>query len=218
MNAYNRKAQDRKNRAFIMDEARALMGHSDLVALNTLHDVFRFGRFRLDRFYRGFQDTYDDYKRRYLAADDSTICGERIDTEVLTRHLLQIGFDYDALVDRSYLDAAKSCVGKTNQLRSNRAIVLEAASTVMEHADLVALVTLHDLEGFGRIRLERYFLTFQKEYNAHKQLYLAADARTIGEKRADTEVLRQNLLRIGFDYDALVDELVSQYRDGGDSV
>jgi hypothetical protein len=42
---------------------------------------------------------YEEYKRRYLAADDSTVCGDRLDTQILKKQLLDIGCDYDAECD-----------------------------------------------------------------------------------------------------------------------
>lgn len=38
---------------------------------------------------------YDEFKRRYMTADDSTVCGDRTDTYALKKRLLEIGFDYD---------------------------------------------------------------------------------------------------------------------------
>lgn len=214
MNAYDRKAQDAKNRSFIMEEARTLMEHADLLSLSTLHDLDGFGRIRLERFYRGFQDTYEDYKRRYLTARDSRVCGERIDTGVLKNHLYQIGFDYDALAaELSYKwYTLRPGPASTAQLREKRAIVLREVLSVMEHSNLVSLITLHDFEGYGRTRMERYFRIFQTDYNEYLYLYTAADGRTIGKEHAASQVLKQNLLAIGFDYDALVYELVHGYR------
>lgn len=205
MKAYDRKARNKKAKAFILNEARALLEHSDLESLRTLHEVSGFGRTKLERFYRGFQDTYDDYKRRYLASNESTICGDRTDTDIMKRHLLQFGFDYDKyeaeLVFPKPVEDAY-----TSKLMGDRAIVLREALPVMEHANLVSLITLHDLEGFAAVRLERYFVPFQKRYYEFLSRYMALDPRTLNG--ALTKDLKAHLLGIGFDYDALVNELV----------
>lgn len=80
-----------------MAEMAACAEHFDLVVLMTLHDEAPyFGAKRLKRFFRAFTRKYYEYKRRYLAADDSTVCGGRLDTEMMKQQLKDIGFDYDA--------------------------------------------------------------------------------------------------------------------------
>lgn len=97
MNAYSKKRQKRIARAEAMEEMTACAEHFDLIVLMTLHDEApHFGAKRLKRFFRAFIRKYDEYKRRYLAADDSTVCGDREDTKQLKKQLKDIGFDYDA--------------------------------------------------------------------------------------------------------------------------
>lgn len=208
MKAYGRKAQARKSREFVVKEAQNIMEYSDLTALNVLHGM-GLGRFRLERFYRGFNDTYADYKRRYLASDESSICGDRTDTFVLKRHLSWIGFDYDALDISGTLvfpsPEREKNAGKA-QIMRDRAIVMREALPVLEHFNLVALSTLHKLEKYGQIRLARYFLQYQKDFREWQTLYLAADSRTITGEMSGA--LKDSLLGIGFDYDALVNQML----------
>ena len=100
MKAYDKKVQMRKARAAALDEITACVEHFDLLVLMTLHDEEpHFGAKRLRKFFRDFSRKYDEYKRRYLAADDTTVCGSREDTKQLKKQLRDIGFDYDAECD-----------------------------------------------------------------------------------------------------------------------
>lgn len=100
MKAYGKRAKMREARAAALDEITACVEHFDLLVLMTLHDEEpHFGAKRLRKFFRDFSYKYDEYKRRYLAADDSTVCGKRLDTEILKQQLKDIGFDYDAECD-----------------------------------------------------------------------------------------------------------------------
>lgn len=97
MQAYNKKVQMRKARKDAMDELEALTEHMELLWLMTLHDSKeRYGAKKLKRTFRDYVYKYEEYKRRYLAANESTVCGNREDTKQLKRHLKEIGFDYDA--------------------------------------------------------------------------------------------------------------------------
>lgn len=78
-----------------------LVEHADLIVLSVLHSKYGFGAKRLKDFYREFMDTYDDYVRRYMTAEDIKAGfsgGERWDTIALKEHLAGIGFDYDKIV------------------------------------------------------------------------------------------------------------------------
>lgn len=215
MKAYNKKTRMEKARAFVRNECRALVELADLVFLSNLHKGAHFGCNRLERFYRGFHHTYEYYKLRYLTSDDSIFCGERIDTDVLKMHIRDIGFDYDALADYGFQDNTRGGVySDTAPLTYNRAVVMREAIPVMEHFNLVSLVTLHDIEGYGTDRLTRIFLPFQGEYNDYKRLYLAADPSTIQPEITKpceiTQNLKNQLLDIGFDYYAIVGEIMEE--------
>lgn len=97
MQAYNKKVQMRKARKDAMDELEALTEHMELLWLMTMHDSkARYGAKRLKQLFRDYVYKYDEYKRRYLAANESTVCGNREDTKQLKKQLKEIGFDYDA--------------------------------------------------------------------------------------------------------------------------
>lgn len=97
MTAYSKKTQMRKARQDAMDELKALTEHMELLWLMTLHDSKeKYRAKRLRRLFRDYVHKYDEYKRRYLAADESTVCGNREDTKQLKKQLKDIGFDYDA--------------------------------------------------------------------------------------------------------------------------
>lgn len=112
MQAYGKKAKMREARAAALAEIDTCVEHFDLVLLMTLHDEApHFGAKRLRRFYRAFTAKYDEYKRRYLAGDDKTVCGDRTDTYALKKHLKEIGFDFDAECEaiQKELENAKEC-------------------------------------------------------------------------------------------------------------
>lgn len=199
MKAYSKKAQYRQAKAFVVNEARAILEHHDIVSLETIRKVLNAGPGRLEKYYRGFQFTYEDYQRRYLASDESTLCGDRMDTYVMKLHLKDMGFDYD-LMARKY-----GIHEKTARQADNRAIVFREALPVIEHADLVSLITLHDIEKCGKIRLERYYQLFRLEYGEYTKMYLAGN--TTATSGLLTQQKKNRLARIGFNYDALVEEL-----------
>lgn len=96
MDVFSKKMQKQKARMEAVWEMSACAEHFDLIVLMTLHDEEHYGAKKLKRFFRGFVKKYDEYKRRYLTADDTTVCGDRTDTYVLKKQLREIGFDYDA--------------------------------------------------------------------------------------------------------------------------
>lgn len=101
MQAYNKKIQIRKARTESVNQLETMMDHFDMLWLMTLHDnpKTKLGAERLRFVFRDYIRKYDEYKRRYLAADESTICGDRTDTYALKKHLKEIGFDYDLECD-----------------------------------------------------------------------------------------------------------------------
>lgn len=101
MQAYNKKIQIRKARKESVNQLETMMDHFDMLWLITLHDnpKTRLGAERMRFVFRDYIRKYDDYKRRYLAADESTVCGDRTDTYALKKHLKEIGFDYDLECD-----------------------------------------------------------------------------------------------------------------------
>lgn len=101
MQAYNKKIQIRKAREESVNQLETMMDHFDMLWLMTLHDnpKTKLGAQRLRFVFRDYIRKYDEYKRRYLAADESTVCGDRTDTYALKKHLKEIGFDYDLECD-----------------------------------------------------------------------------------------------------------------------
>lgn len=101
MQAYNKKIQIRKAREESVNQLETMMDHFDMLWLVTLHDnpKTKLGAQRLRFIFRDYIRKYDEYKRRYLAADESTVCGNRTDTYALKKHLKEIGFDYDLECD-----------------------------------------------------------------------------------------------------------------------
>lgn len=101
MQAYNKKIQIRKAREESVNQLETMMDHFDMLWLVTLHDnpKTKLGAQRLRFIFRDYIRKYDEYKRRYLASDESTVCGDRTDTYALKKHLKEIDFDYDLECD-----------------------------------------------------------------------------------------------------------------------
>lgn len=95
MNAYGRNARKRQIRKEILEEASAFVEHCDLIYLWLYHELDGYGPARLRRRFRAFVKAYDEFKARYVQADDMNTLGERCDTLALKKKLAEIGFDYD---------------------------------------------------------------------------------------------------------------------------
>lgn len=76
-----------------------------------------------------------------------------------------------------------------------------------EHFDLVMLNTLHNEFGFGKKRLKRFYEAFCKNYERFKERYYDDDDVKIFGERGDTYVMREDLKKIGFDYEAEIRRL-----------
>ena len=97
--------------------------------------------------------------------------------------------------------------GQNAKRRQIKNAVREELFKQIEHYDLCMLMTLHKDFGFGAERLRRFYACYSETYNAFKDRYFDdKDVRIFGE-RGDTYEMREALLKIGFDYDALVKEL-----------
>lgn len=82
----------------------------------------------------------------------------------------------------------------------------------IQYLDMLALMALHDEFGFGPERLKRYYRAISKMDDAygryrdpeHDPAWGKRDKTGAG--RTDLWKLRQDLRKIGFDYDSMVDE------------
>lgn len=98
-------------------------------------------------------------------------------------------------------------------------LVEEAMEKYVEHADLIALMVLHNQFGFGSRRLKQFYSALAPMFARYK-FYMADNDKTkFGEvdkrtgevrERDDTWVLKRDLKEIGFDYDAVVAELLEE--------
>ena len=77
----------------------------DMLALMVLHTEFGFGADRLRRYYRKIMEISDDYKRRYADPNGPAwgkkdkMGSTRLELGKLKKDLMDIGFDYDAMVN-----------------------------------------------------------------------------------------------------------------------
>lgn len=93
---------------------------------------------------------------------------------------------------------------KKAKMREARKETLTEMAACAEHFDLVVLMTLHDDPRlrFGANRLRRFYWDFARKYEEYKRRYLATYDSTTCGNRLDTQMLKQQLKDIGFDYDA----------------
>lgn len=91
-------------------------------------------------------------------------------------------------------------------------IVMENCDAYIEHMDLILLDVLHTEEGFGAKRLKRVYRKIEKRFNEYRR-YMADNDHTKfndGVERDDTYALKKRLKEIGFDYDEMVAEMISE--------
>ena len=95
MNVMSKKGRERVIKKTIVEEIEWLSEHCDLLTLITLHEEFGFGADRLKRAFRKTVTLHDEFKKKYMAADDTVTARGRCDTYAMKEYLKRIGFDYD---------------------------------------------------------------------------------------------------------------------------
>ena len=91
--------------------------------------------------------------------------------------------------------------GKKGKERIIKNKLVQEIEWIAEHCDLLTLVTLHEVFGFGAKRLRRLYSKVSVLHDEFKNKYIASDDKVLGEGRCDTYALKNYLKRIGFDYD-----------------
>ena len=91
----SKKGRERIIKRQICDEIEWLSEHCDLLTLISLHEEFGFGADRLKRAFRKTITLHDEFKQKYMAADDTVTAKGRCDTFAMKQYLKRIGFDYD---------------------------------------------------------------------------------------------------------------------------
>lgn len=91
-------------------------------------------------------------------------------------------------------------------------ITLRSHEERVEYLDMICLMALHEVYGFGPVRLRRYYDMIVK-MNDHYQRYNGKDEPLFGRRgkkdgmpRMDLLKVKADLKAIGVDYDALVEE------------
>ena len=95
MNVMSKKGRERALKKTIVEEIEWLSEHCDLLTFISLHEEFGFGADRLKRAFRKTIALHDDFKKKYMAADDTITAEGRCDTYAMKEYLKRIGFDYD---------------------------------------------------------------------------------------------------------------------------
>lgn len=95
MKCYGKKGRERQIKKVIVDEIEWFCEHCDLLTLVALHEEFGFGAERLRKLYRRSGALHDEFKRKYMAADDTVTERGRCDTYAMKEYLKRIGFDFD---------------------------------------------------------------------------------------------------------------------------
>lgn len=95
MKVYGKKGRERQIKRVIVEEIEWLCEHCDLLTLIALHEEFGFGAKRLRKIYRRSGILHDEFKNKYMAADDTVTTKGRVDTYAMKQYLKRIGFDFD---------------------------------------------------------------------------------------------------------------------------
>ena len=96
MNIMSKKGKERIIKKSLCDEIEWLFEHCDLLTLISLHEECGFGAERLRRVFRTMLTLHNEFKAKYMAADDTVTNAGRCDTYAMKEYLKRIGFDYDA--------------------------------------------------------------------------------------------------------------------------
>lgn len=90
-------------------------------------------------------------------------------------------------------------------------ITLASHRERVEYLDMICLMALHRVFGFGPVRLRRYYNAIV-DMDAHYTKYNSNQEPLFGRKskdgltRMDLWMVKRDLMAIGFDYDAIVNE------------
>ena len=95
MKVMSKKGRERVIKKTIVEEIEWLCEHCDLLTLIALHEEFGFGAERLRRMYRKVGILHDEFKRKYMTAEDESATTNRCDTYAMKVYLKRIGFDFD---------------------------------------------------------------------------------------------------------------------------
>ena len=89
-------------------------------------------------------------------------------------------------------------------------IAMDNCDAYIEHMDLIILDVLHTEFGFGAERLKRVYREIERRFNEYRRYMADGDNTKFndGIERDDTWALKRNLREIGFDYDAVVAEII----------
>ena len=97
-------------------------------------------------------------------------------------------------------------------------ITLETHNERIEYLDMLCLMVLHRVFGFGPARLRRYYDAigdmdaYYKRYNSNQEPIFGKKSKN-GMTRMNLWKLKKDLLEIGVDYDAMVDDEKSGGKD-----
>lgn len=93
-------------------------------------------------------------------------------------------------------------------------VTYDHMSERIQYLDMLCLMVLHDEFGFGAKRLKRYYRAIlgmddrYSRYRADEPDWGKKDRRGYG--RMDIYKLKADLAKLGFDYDAMVDEEIGR--------
>lgn len=71
MKVMSKKGRERQIKRCIVEEVEWLCEHCDLLTLVALHEEFGFGAERLRRVYSAVGTLHDEFKKKYMAAENS---------------------------------------------------------------------------------------------------------------------------------------------------
>lgn len=95
MNVLGKKGKDRLFKQKLMEEVEWISQHCDLLTLVALHEEFGFEADQLQALFRKVSKLHNEFKSKYITADDTQLSKNRCDTTGMKHYLKRIGFDYD---------------------------------------------------------------------------------------------------------------------------
>lgn len=113
------------SRNFVMNASDEYLEHMDMIIMLTLVEDFGFPPEALEAFYYGVHERFRDYDETYTQDDDLYFNalgdwnGKRPRTDMIAakKHLLETGFDYDAVYKK--LRNHEECSSKSDRYRNN---------------------------------------------------------------------------------------------------
>lgn len=102
------------------------------------------------------------------------------------------------------------CYGRNKKKRDALKAAQEEMEICAEHYDLVLLMTLREEYNHGAKWLKDFYKKFVAKYKYYQNRYLTENESTRYGNRTDAYAMKKRLKEIGFDYDAVCEEIMNE--------